>query len=146
MVQLNQLDWEIIAELQKNGREANSSIAKKLDVTEGTVRQRFKKLLEAGVLKVSGQLNPEFLEDHMMVMVGMTVQESRRLEELFHSISDLDEVHSVAMTAGRYDLMAQVIVSNNAGLVTFLTGSLAGVDGIASTETFVLLKTKNFWL
>jgi len=146
MVQLNNLDWEIIKELQKNGREPNSSIAKKLNITEGTVRQRAKKLLEAGVLRVSGQLNPEFLEGHQMVLMGVNISESSRLEKVFDNLNDLDEVHSVAITSGRYDLFIQVIVSSNLGLVNFLTDSLAEIDGISQTETFVLLKTKNYWL
>ena len=146
MVQLNQLDWEIIGELQKNGREPNSTIAKKLNVTEGTIRQRVKKLLEAGVLRVSGQLNPEFLEGHQMILMGINIKESKRLEQTFHDLSALEEVHSVAITSGRYDLFIQVIVSNNLGVVNFLTKSMSKIDGISQTETFVLLKTKNYWL
>ena len=146
MVQLNKLDWEIIGELQKNGREPNSTIAKKLDVTEGTIRQRVKKLLEAGVLRVSGQLNPEFLEGHQMIVMGINIKESSRLEKTFDELSLLEEVHSVAITSGRYDLFIQVIVSNNLGVVNFLTKSMSKIDGISQTETFVLLKTKNYWL
>ncbi|MCM8527880.1 MAG: Lrp/AsnC family transcriptional regulator [Lentisphaeraceae bacterium] len=146
MVQLNQLDWEIIGELQKNGREPNSTIAKKLNVTEGTIRQRVKKLLEAGVLRVSGQLNPEFLEGHQMILMGVNIKESSQLEKTFDALSNLDEVHSVAITSGRYDLFIQVIVSNNLGVVNFLTKSMSKIGGISQTETFVLLKTKNYWL
>ena len=146
MVQLNTLDWEIIRELQQNGREPNSSIAKKLNVTEGTIRQRVKKLLEAGVLRVSGQLNPEFLESHQMVLMGVNIKESTRLQTIFDELSNLEEVHSVAITSGRYDLFIQVMVNSNLGLVDFLTDSLAAIDGISQTETFVLLKTKNYWL
>ena len=146
MVQLNQLDWDIIRELQKNGREPNSSIAKKLEVTEGTIRQRVKKLLEAGVLRVSGQLNPEFLEGHQLILMGINVKESSHLEETFNELSKLEEVHSAAITSGRYDLFIQVIVSNNLGVIDFLTQSLAQIKGIMQTETFLLLKTKNHWL
>ena len=145
-VQLNTLDWDIIKELQLNGREPNSSIAKKLNVTEGTIRQRVKKLLEAGVLRVSGQLNPEFLESHQMVLMGVNIKESSKLQTIFDELSNLDEVHSVAITSGRYDLFIQVMVNNNLGLVDFLTDSLAAIEGISQTETFVLLKTKNYWL
>ncbi|MCM8532882.1 MAG: Lrp/AsnC family transcriptional regulator [Lentisphaeraceae bacterium] len=146
MVQLNNLDWDIIKELQKNGREPNSTIAKKLNVTEGTIRQRVKKLLEAGVLRVSGQLNPEFLESHQMVLMGVNIKESTKLMSIFDELNNLEEVHSVAITSGRYDLFIQVMVTSNLGLVDFLTGSLAALEGISQTETFVLLKTKNYWL
>ncbi len=146
MVQLNQLDWEIIQELQKNGREPNSVIAKKLNITEGTIRQRVKKLLDAGVLRVSGQLNPEFLEGHQMILMGVNIKESCNLEKTFHELANLKEVHSVAISSGRYDIFIQVIVSNNLGVVNFLTQSLAKIEGIRQTETFVLLKTKNYWL
>jgi Lrp/AsnC family transcriptional regulator for asnA, asnC and gidA len=146
MLQLDNTDWEIIRELQKNGREPNSTIAKKLSLTEGTIRQRVKKLLEAGVLRVSGQLNPEFLEGHQMVLMGINIKESSRLEETFHELESLEEVQSAAITSGRYDIFIQVIVSNNLGVVNFLTDSLAKINGIMQTETFVLLKTKNYWL
>ena len=146
MLQLNDLDWKIIRELQANGREPNSSIAKRLGVTEGTVRQRAKKLLDAGVLRVCGQLNPEFLEGHQLILVGVTIKESRRLEETFNELSQLEEVNNVAITSGRFDLFIQVIVSNNQGVINFLTASLAKIDGISHTETFVLLKTEGHWL
>jgi Lrp/AsnC family transcriptional regulator, regulator for asnA, asnC and gidA len=146
MLQLDTTDWEIIRELQRNGREPNSTIAKKLSLTEGTIRQRVKKLLEAGVLRVSGQLNPEFLDGHQMILMGINIKESSRLEETFLELESLEEVHSAAITSGRYDIFIQVIVSNNLGVVHFLTNSLAQISGIMQTETFVLLKTKNYWL
>ena len=97
-------------------------------------------------MRVSGQLNPEFLEGHQLILMGVNVKESSRLEETFHELSALEEVHSVAITSGRYDLFIQVIVSNNLGVIDFLTQSLAKIKGIMQTETFVLLKTKNYWL
>ncbi len=81
-----------------------------------------------------------------MILMGINIKESKRHESTFHELSALEEVHSVAITSGRYDLFIQVIVSNNLGVVNFLTKSMSKIDGISQTETFVLLKTKNYWL
>jgi DNA-binding Lrp family transcriptional regulator len=45
------------------------------------------------------------------------------------------------MISGRFDLLVEVLVHSNRGLVSFLTGDLAEIEGITRTKSFVLLKS-----
>ncbi len=143
---LDELDWKIVESLRKNGRDSNAEIARRLRVTEGTIRVRIKKLTDAGILRITGQVNPEFLVGHQVVMVGINVKESKSLEKTAHSIARLPNVNFAAITSGRYDILAQVIVESNKGIINFLTESLAKISTVSRTETFVLLKTYNCWV
>ncbi|MFA5863056.1 MAG: Lrp/AsnC family transcriptional regulator [Phycisphaerae bacterium] len=142
---LDQLDWQIIDALRESGRASNAQIARRLRVTEGTIRIRIKKLTDAGILRITGQVNPEFLVGHQVVMIGINVKESKSLEKTAQAIGQLEHVNFAAITSGRYDIIAQVIVDSNKGIINFLTHSLAKIATVSRTETFVLLKTYNCW-
>jgi Lrp/AsnC family transcriptional regulator for asnA, asnC and gidA len=145
-VELDALDRGIIEALRKDGRVPNSTIAAALGVAEGTIRQRIKKLLDSGALRVAGLLNPQILSDHQLCVIGLNIDESRHLEDRARAVGALAEVRSVAIVTGRYDLLVEVLVASNQGLIHFLSESLAEVPGITSSETFLLLKTYDKWV
>jgi Lrp/AsnC family transcriptional regulator, regulator for asnA, asnC and gidA len=144
--ELDEIDRGIVEALRADGRTNNSVIASRLGIAEGTVRQRMKKLTETGVVRISALVNPEIISEHQLCMVGLKLSESKRLEHSAQEISALPEVVSVAIVTGRYDLLAEVLVDSNHGLIRFLSESLAKVAGIESTETFLLLKTYDKWI
>lgn len=144
--ELDEIDRGIVAALRADGRTNNSVIAAQLGIAEGTVRQRMRKLTEAGVVRISALVNPEIISEHQLCMVGLKLSESKRLESAATEISQLPEVRSVAIVTGRYDMLAEVLVDSNHGLIRFLSESLAKVVGIESTETFLLLKTYDKWI
>jgi Lrp/AsnC family transcriptional regulator for asnA, asnC and gidA len=144
--ELDAIDRSIIAALRADGRANNSAIAADIGVAEGTVRQRVRKLTEAGVVRISGLVNPEIISEHQLCMIGMKVSESKRLEACAEAVTQLPEVRSVAIVTGRYDLLVEVLVDSNHGLIRFLSESLANVPGIESSETFLLLKTYDKWI
>jgi Lrp/AsnC family transcriptional regulator, regulator for asnA, asnC and gidA len=144
--ELDEIDRGIVAALRADGRTNNSVIAARLGIAEGTVRQRMRKLTEAGVVRISALVNPEIISEHQLCMVGLKLSESKRLESAATEISQLPEVRSVAIVTGRYDLLCEVLVDSNHGLIRFLSESLAKVVGIESTETFLLLKTYDKWI
>jgi Lrp/AsnC family transcriptional regulator for asnA, asnC and gidA len=145
-VELDATDHSIIEALRHDGRAGNSAIGAELGVAEGTVRQRIKKLIDAGALRVSGLVNPEIMPDHQLCVIGLKVDESKQLETRARDVSRLPEVRSVAIVTGRYDLLVEVLVASNRGLIQFLSGSLAQVPGITSSETFLLLRTYDKWI
>lgn len=144
--ELDAIDRGIVEALRADGRTNNSVIAARLGIAEGTVRQRMRKLTEAGVVKVSALVNPEIISEHQLCMIGIKVAESQRLEATAQAVSQLPEVRSVAIVTGRYDLLVELLVDSNHGLIRFLSESLAKVSGIQSSETFLLLKTYDKWI
>jgi Lrp/AsnC family transcriptional regulator for asnA, asnC and gidA len=143
---IDELDWKIIEALKENGRASNAEIARHLAVTEGTVRSRIKRLTDTGIMRVTGQVNPEFLTEYQTVLIGINVKESKSLEKTVQAIAKLPHVSFAAITSGRYDIMAQVVVKSKDGIIDFLSNSLARISAVNRTETFLLLKTHGCWI
>ncbi len=139
---LDELDWSIVNELRKE-ELTNSALAERLAISEGTVRQRVKRLKDAGILRVRALINPDVLARQQLASIAVMIGESRLLDQKAREISGLENVLSVSIMSGQYDLMVEVLVDSNRGLVKFLTETLPRVDGIVKTESFLMLKSYN---
>jgi len=138
-MRLDEIDWKII-DILKEGDQPNNTIAKELDISEGTVRTRIKKLKDSGIMEVRALINPDALENQQLALIAMGIAESRLLESKAKEVAGLENVLSVSIVSGRYDLIAEVLVDSNKGLVKFLTEELSRIKGITRTESFLLLK------
>lgn len=141
-MELDQTDWDIINALSRE-YQSNSTIAAQLGLSEGTVRHRMKKLRTSGAVKVRALRDPNVLAKQQLVMVAVSLAQVRLLDAKAEEISRLDNVLSVVAVSGQYDLVAEVLVDSNRGLVRFLTQDLSTVSGITKTESFVVLKSYN---
>ena len=130
----------------REGYVTNSDVAKALGVSEGMVRQRLKKLKEAGILRVRGEINPEVLERQQLAMIAINVIESRLLDQKAREVSALDHVLHVMVVSGQFDLLAQVLVDSNKGLVEFLTHQLSSIEGVRATQSFIVLKSLDLFV
>ena len=135
-------DWKII-QILRQGLQPNNKIADILGVSEGMIRRRIQNLKEAGILELKAMINPEVLENQQLAVIGVNVTESRLLDTKANEIAKLENVLSVSIVSGRYDLLVELLVDSNKGLVTFLTKSLSTIKGISNTESFLLLKKYN---
>jgi Lrp/AsnC family transcriptional regulator for asnA, asnC and gidA len=137
--QPDERDWQII-DLLRAGTISSSAVAEKLGVSEGMVRQRIKRMRDAGVLSLRGLINPDILADRQIVILGAKVALSRQLAQKAEEVAALPDVLSVSIVSGRYDIMIELLLDSHRGLVQFLTEELSKVEGIQSTESFVTLK------
>ena len=144
-MQPDKIDWKIINLLSKHN-ETNTTIANELGVSEGMVRQRIKKLQDAGIVKIRALRNPEVLENQQLAMVAVNIAEPRLLEAKAKEILKIKNVLSVSILSGQYDLIIEVLVDSNTGLIKFISKQLSGIGGITKTETFVTLKSFNKWV
>jgi Lrp/AsnC family transcriptional regulator for asnA, asnC and gidA len=139
-VQPDEIDWKIINTLRES-HQNNNAIARQLGISEGTVRQRLKRLKDAGIVKIQALINPEVLENQQLATIAVNVSESALLESKAKEIANLPNVLDVSITTGRYDLFVQLLVDSNHGLVRFLTEELSAVENVSSTESFLMLKS-----
>ncbi len=141
-MQPDDIDWKIINTL-RDSHQNNNAIARQLGISEGTVRQRLKRLKDADIVKIRALINPEVLENQQLATIAVNVSESSLLEAKAMEISQLPNVLDVSITSGRYDLFVQVLIDSNHGLVRFLTEELSAVKNVTSTESFLMLKSYN---
>jgi Lrp/AsnC family transcriptional regulator, regulator for asnA, asnC and gidA len=136
---LDDLDKAIIKALQADGRRPYAQIGRELKVPEATVRQRAERLITRGVVQVVGVTDPLAMGFQQPALIGFKV-EAGRLEEIAEQIAELDEVTYLVVTAGRYDLVCEVVCEDNDHLLRVMTDRLADIRGIRSTETLVELR------
>ena len=144
-MQPDKTDWQIINMLSKK-HLPNSTVAKKLGLSEGTIRQRIKKLQGAGILKIKALRDPDILENQQLAIIAANIAKANLLDQKAREITKLKDVLSVSIVSGRYDILIEVLVDSNKGLVKFLTEQLSQIEGISSTESFVTLKSYNKWI
>jgi len=139
---MDDLDRKIILELQEDARRPYKRIAKKLKVSEGTVRNRVTRLIDNDILKLQARVNPFALPHKVSAIVGVNLKE-RDHEEKIKEIERIPCVTSVWNATGRYDLFLEVMVDSLADLNEILfRKNLKDVGGISYTETFVLLSSR----
>jgi Lrp/AsnC family transcriptional regulator for asnA, asnC and gidA len=136
---LDDLDKAIIKALQLDGRRPYAQIGRELKVPEATVRQRAERLISRGVVQVVGVTDPLAMGFQQPAFIGLKV-DAGRLDEIADRLAVLDEVTYVVVTAGRYDLICEVVCEDNDHLLRVLTERVAEIEGIRSTETMVELR------
>ena len=77
--QPDELDWKIIDILAKEDA-TNSSVARRLDITEGTVRSRLKRLRQHGIIRVRALINPEVIADQQLATLAIVLYDSHLLD------------------------------------------------------------------
>ena len=126
----------------RNGRKSYKKIAQDLSLSENTVRTRVQKLIDEGVLDISGMVNPESIDGHRVVMVGVKLK-SMDLVNKGKEFSKLRGVVSVSVVTGRFDLILIVLLKSGFGLLEFYTEEVSKISDVQSVETFVVYKSYN---
>ncbi|MGH2561906.1 MAG: Lrp/AsnC family transcriptional regulator [Thermomicrobiales bacterium] len=141
-------DRAIIRLLQQNARISYAELSRATGIPESTVRRRMDRLQHRGVIEFAMQADPSKLGYDFRAMIGLKV-ELRRLEEIAEMLRGMNEVTFATFVTGNFDIMAQIVVRSQEDLVTFLTRQLARIEGVRSTETFVmpyLIKAATSWV
>lgn len=140
-MKIDDINISIINHL-KDGRAPFKKIADALSLSEGTVRSRVKKLMDEGILEISGLVDPEAIPDQSVVMVGVRVKDMNLVKK-GEEFSRLRGVISVCVVTGRYDLILMVMLSREFTILEFYTEEVATIDNVSSVETFVVYKSFN---
>ena len=141
-LKIDETDIDIIRHLQ-DGRKSFKRIAEELSLAENTVRSRVTKLIESGVLQITGSVVPGSIPGHSVVFIGVKLQ-TMDLVKKGREISKLKGVVSVSVVTGQYDLILVVFLKEEFSLLEFYTEQLSRIKDIRSVETFVVYKDYNF--
>lgn len=140
-MEMDAVNLEIIRQLQE-GRKSFKKIASLLDITENTVRSRVNKLTEEGILSIAGNVDIEAIKGHQILYLGVKLS-NMELEKKGNEFLSLKGVISAAVVTGRYDIILQVLLSEEYSLLEFITKQLNTVEGVQTVESFVVYKGFN---
>ncbi len=126
----------------RDGRKSFKKIAAELNLSENTVRARVNKLVDEGILEISGVVNPDAIPRHRVVMVGVKLK-TMDLVNKGEEFSRLPGVVSVSVVTGRFDLILIVLLKESYDLLEFYTEAVSKIEDVQSVETFVVYKSYN---
>jgi Lrp/AsnC family transcriptional regulator, regulator for asnA, asnC and gidA len=136
---LDNLDIEIVQFLHKDGRMPFTEIAKKVGMSEATIRSRVQRLTSSGAITIQAYLNPNKLGFRSIALVELKMVDLDRAKAIAAELVDRDSVSYVALVAGSYDLFVEVSYDTNEGLFDFLA-ALRAKSGVINCETTIVLK------
>jgi Lrp/AsnC family transcriptional regulator for asnA, asnC and gidA len=134
---LDDVSKAIIEELQTDGRRPYAAIGKAVGLSEAAVRQRVQRLLDTGVMQIVAVTNPLEVGFARQAMIGILVDGP--LEPVADALAEMDEIAYVVVTAGGFDLLAEVVCESDEHLLDVLSNHIRTIPGVRRTESFVYL-------
>jgi Lrp/AsnC family transcriptional regulator for asnA, asnC and gidA len=128
----------IIEQLQADGRRSYAAIGQAVGLSEAAVRQRVQKLVDSGIMQVVAVTDPMQIGFARQAMIALQVVGD--VEEVAEHLSKIDEVDYVVITAGSFDLLAEIVVEDDARLLTLVNDRIRTIPGVSRAESFLYLK------
>jgi Lrp/AsnC family transcriptional regulator for asnA, asnC and gidA len=135
---LDAVNRQLIELLQRDGRMSYRALAREVDLSEAAARQRVQRLLDAGVMQIVAVTDPLTLGFARQVMIGIKVEgDTNALTEALAAVPEIDYV---VLCAGTYDLLVEVVCTDDDHLLTVLNDKIRVIPGVVAATTFVYLK------
>ncbi|GII91731.1 Lrp/AsnC family transcriptional regulator [Sinosporangium siamense] len=143
---LDPVDMDILNALRDDGRASFLSVAKRLGVSESTVRRRFESMIERGCATVATFVPASALGYEAEVLFWLSVDPSA-LDDIATNLTEHIGVRFIASTLGQSSLMCEVIMPTTAAIHHFTSRTLAGIPGLRSwTASVQILNVKRAFL
>lgn len=137
-IQLDAVSKAIIEQLQQDGRRPYATIGKAVGLSEAAVRQRVQRLIESGAMQIVAVTDPMELGFARQAMIGITVEGP--IEPVAQALAAMEDIDYVVVTAGGFDLLAEVVCESDEHLLELLSTRIRVVPGVRSTQSYVYLK------
>jgi DNA-binding Lrp family transcriptional regulator len=138
---MDELDHQLIARLRGNARLTVAALAKQLQVARGTIQNRIARLERDGTIAgYTVRLGTQLDEQGITALMTIAV-EGNSADAVLRSLRGDPAVRTLHTTNGRWDIIAELRADTLEAFDRVL-GRIRKVEGIASTETSLLLSTR----
>lgn len=141
--QLDDIDWQILSELQNNGRITNVELAKRVGISAPPCLRRVRTLEENGFIDgFHATLDQNLLGFHVtaFAMVGLTSQADSDLQSFTDQIHDLPEVIECFMLSGEIDFILKCVTTDLGSFQNFIINVLTAIPNVDSVKTSLAIK------
>ena len=137
---MDDTDQRLIALLREDARMPMATLAKKLQVSRGTVQNRLARLEANGIIVgYTVRLRPAVEPQRIRALMSIAV-EGNRTESVLKTLRGEPAVCALHTTNGRWDIVAELRTDTLEAFDQVL-GRIRLIEGIASSETSLLLST-----
>ncbi|GAA0759427.1 Lrp/AsnC family transcriptional regulator [Psychroflexus lacisalsi] len=139
-LKLDETDHQILNMLIDNTRTPFTDIAKKLDISAGTVHVRVKKMEESGIIVGSSlTLNYKKFGYTFIAYVGIFLEKTSQTQFVLNRIEEIPNITVAHVTTGKFNLFCKIRAKNteHAKNIIFL---IDDIDGVNRTETMISME------
>jgi Lrp/AsnC family transcriptional regulator for asnA, asnC and gidA len=110
-------DFNIVMELMNNSRSPFSNIAKKLNISPGTVNNRFNKMCESGVIEAcSANVDLSKFGYQCKIFLLMKISKKENKNVIIDKVSKIQNVLATSGVIGDFDIFVVAIAKDLVGL------------------------------
>ena len=133
------VDCEIINLLQKDGRISNTDIAKKIGISEGTVRTRLNRLIKGEIIQIVAVSNPIKLGFKIVGQIRIQI-DVRKMADIVTNLKKLKALWFIVQTTGgTTGLEAEFNVKSLEELNTLIFEHINKIDGVIKTDISLIM-------
>jgi Lrp/AsnC family transcriptional regulator for asnA, asnC and gidA len=131
---IDDIDRRILAELNADGRVPLGQVAAAVGMSESVVRERVSRLTASGRVKIMALTNPLSLGFELIAWLGVVAAPGVKLTVLADELAARGAIAYLAICAGRFDILCEVICTDEEELLALLDDEVRSLPGIARVE------------
>ena len=139
--QFDNIDLKILELLTSDAKRPYTEVAKKVNVSPGTVHVRMNKMEEVGVLdKTTLRINYNKVGYDITAFIGIYLEKSALYEKVLAKLKNIPEIVNIHYTTGNYSMFLKIHCRDTNHLKEVLHDKMQQVEGIERTETMISLE------
>jgi Lrp/AsnC family transcriptional regulator for asnA, asnC and gidA len=142
-LRLDDTDRRLVLALQRDGRASYAKLADEVGMSQAGVRMRVQRLLETGIVQIAAVADPFAFGFNITALVAIT--SCGDLNQLATAVEGLEQVHFVALTAGRYDCVVEVVCIDTEDLLSLVNDHIRSLPGVTGAEVITYLRMVKQW-
>ena len=135
---IDSIDEQLINLLAQDATKSSEVLAKQLNVHSSTIRRRIKKLVEQKKIHIIAIPEPSEVGLFLEAVVALDVVHDK-LNIAMEALIKYPEVRWLAVTSGRFDIMAYMWFHSTNELYKFVETEVGSLEGVRNSETFICL-------
>ena len=138
---LDNLSYQILKALSKDGRYSYTKLAKELKTKVSTVSTKVSRMLEEGLISIQAVPNPYKIGYKFQVVIALNV-ELGQIDTVCQALMDNSNVSSIATMFGRFNILVFAEFPTIDMLFTIVREVLPNIEGVNRIDTFFVSERK----
>jgi Lrp/AsnC family transcriptional regulator, leucine-responsive regulatory protein len=139
--ELDSIDLQILSILQVNGRIPLVKLGEHVGLSAPSVNERVKKLEDSGVIiGYHASVDARRLGKDVSAFIGVSIGHPKTIALFEEAVALLEDVLECHHVTGQHTVILKVKTENTASLEQLIS-TIRSIEGVARTETMVVLST-----
>jgi len=140
---IDEIDKRLLAELQADARRTNKALAAAVGLAPSTTLARIRDLEARGVIRgYHADIDPVAVGRNVeaLISVRLLPKTGDLVNRFVNGLLELDDVVSVTLLTGPYDILVHVSVGDIAELRAVVLNRIASFDGVVDEQTMIIFE------